>query len=89
MLNSEVLKIRSWAMTSTAEPIRPISADSHIIEPPNCFTDYIDPAFRERAPRLVSDPVSGGDKYHIEGLPRPINLNTLAAAVKQPQEIRW
>jgi len=22
----------------------PISADSHIVEPPNCYTDYIDPS---------------------------------------------
>jgi len=23
----------------------PISADSHITEPPNCYLDFIDPAF--------------------------------------------
>ena len=32
----------------------PISADSHITEPPNCYRDHIDPAFRERAPHVVS-----------------------------------
>ena len=32
---------------------RPISADSHITEPPNCYVDHIDPAFRERAPHVV------------------------------------
>ena len=32
---------------------RPISADSHITEPPNCYIDNIDPAWRDRAPRLV------------------------------------
>ena len=37
-----------------ADPmIRPISADSHIIEPPECYLDFIDPAFRERAPKLI------------------------------------
>ena len=30
---------------------RPISADSHITEPPNCYVDNIDPAWREKAPR--------------------------------------
>ena len=25
---------------------RPISADSHITEPPNCYIDNIDPAWR-------------------------------------------
>ena len=35
----------------------PISADSHITEPPNCYRDHIDPAFRERksaSKRIVS-----------------------------------
>jgi hypothetical protein len=27
----------------------PISADSHIAEPPNCYVDYIDPAYRDEA----------------------------------------
>jgi predicted TIM-barrel fold metal-dependent hydrolase len=72
----------------TQEPIRPISADSHIVEPPNCFVDFIDPAYRERAPRLVDHPESGGEKFLIEGLPRPIGLNTLAAAGKNPEDIR-
>ena len=32
---------------------RPISADSHITEPPGCYRDHIEPAFRERAPHVV------------------------------------
>ena len=32
---------------------RPISADSHITEPPNCYVDHIDPAWRERAPHVI------------------------------------
>ncbi len=75
-------------MSEAVEVIRPISADSHIIEPPNCFIDYIDPAFRDRAPRLVEHPESGGHKYEIEGMPRPLALNTLAAAGKNPQDIK-
>ena len=27
-----------------------ISAYSHIAEPPNCYLDFIDPKFRDRAP---------------------------------------
>ena len=33
---------------ATAQPI--ISADSHITEPPDCYTKYIDPKYREIAP---------------------------------------
>ena len=34
---------------------KPISADSHITEPPNCYVDHIDPAWRERAPHVVHE----------------------------------
>ena len=33
--------------------LRCISADSHIVEPPNCYVDFIDPKFRDTAPRVV------------------------------------
>ena len=31
-----------------------ISADSHVTEPPGTYLDRIDPAYRDRAPRLHS-----------------------------------
>ena len=30
-----------------------ISADGHVCEPPNCYVDYIDPKYRDSAPRIV------------------------------------
>ena len=30
--------------------LRVLSADSHIVEPPDLFIECIDPAFRDRAP---------------------------------------
>ena len=30
-----------------------ISADSHITEPPDTYIDYIDPAYRDRAPQMI------------------------------------
>ena len=65
---------------------KPISADSHITEPPNCYVDYIDPAFRERAPRIERlDKV--GDAFVIEGMATPVPLGLLAAAGKEPSKI--
>lgn len=29
-----------------------ISADSHIVEPPNCYVDFIEPKYRAAAPRI-------------------------------------
>ncbi len=30
-----------------------IDADGHVLEPPYALPDYIDPKFRDRAPRIV------------------------------------
>ncbi len=65
---------------------KPISADSHITEPPNCYKDYIDPKFRDVAPRIVSDDRLG-DIYKIDGLDTPIPLSLVAAAGKDPSEL--
>ena len=67
---------------------RPISADSHITEPPDCYIANIDPKFRDRAPHLVSDPTRG-DSYIIPGMEnRPIPMGLVAAAGKDPKDIR-
>jgi uncharacterized protein len=68
----------------TGYPI--ISADSHVTEPPDAWTD-IDPSYRDTAPRLQH--VEGmGDIYVIEGLKVPIPLGIVAAAGKKAEEIR-
>ena len=64
----------------------PISADSHITEPPNCYIDYIDPAFRDRAP-VIKELPNVGDAFVIEGMATPVPLGLLAAAGKEPSKI--
>jgi predicted TIM-barrel fold metal-dependent hydrolase len=65
---------------------KPISADSHITEPPNTYVDYIDPKFRERAPKMVR--LEGeGDAFMIEGMATPVLYGLLAAAGKDPKDI--
>ena len=63
-----------------------ISADSHITEPHGTYTDYIDPAWRDRAPHIVNHE-EHGDIFVAEGM-RPIKLGLVAAAGKQPEDIR-
>lgn len=63
-----------------------ISADSHVAEPPNCYTDHIDPVYRDRAPKLVHDP-KRGDAFHIEGSKTPIPMSLVSAAGKRPEEL--
>src|ERR1700676_3572128 len=43
-----------------------ISADSHVVEPASVFVDYIDPKFRDRAPKIIRDS-KGLDTFYSEG----------------------
>jgi len=66
---------------------KPISADSHITEPPNCYIDYIEPKFRDTAPHIKF--VEGiGDIYVVNGMDNPVPMALIAAAGKQPEELR-
>jgi uncharacterized protein len=63
-----------------------ISADSHITEPPDTYTDRIDPKFRDRAPHLVHQE-GMGDMFVIPGMRQPIPMGLVAAAGKRPEDI--
>ncbi|HEV7734492.1 MAG TPA: amidohydrolase family protein [Candidatus Binatia bacterium] len=64
-----------------------ISADSHVTEPPNTYIDHIDPAFRDRAPRLHH--INGaGDVFLIDGMKTPVPMGIVAAAGKPAEQIR-
>src|SRR5215813_14172781 len=41
---------------TTAAPVKTyvVDADGHVLEPPTALVDYIDPAYRDRAPRIVA-----------------------------------
>jgi uncharacterized protein len=66
---------------------RPISADSHITEPPNCYVDHIDPAWRDKAPHVVYKE-GMGDIYVVEGMKTPVPMGLIAAAGVDPKDIR-
>ncbi len=65
---------------------KPISADSHITEPPNCYVDFIEAKFKDRAPFIKN--VDGvGDAFVVEGMPNPVPLGLLAAAGKESAKL--
>ena len=63
-----------------------ISADSHIAEAPNTYTDYIDPKWRDVAPHVV-ETEDKGDLYVIDGMKRTINMGLIAAAGQAPEDL--
>lgn len=64
-----------------------ISADSHVLEPPDCHADFIEPAFRHLAPQLVRRE-GAADVYAIPGMPGVISLASLAGAGMTAAECR-
>src|SRR5581483_8375638 len=65
---------------------KPISADSHITEPPNCYTDYIEAKYKDRAPSVKELP-KVGDAFIIDGMEANVPLGLVAAAGKEPAQI--
>lgn len=67
---------------------RGISADSHVTEPPEAYSRFIDPAFRDAAPRTIPNPNPGakGEYYLAPGMPA-FSFRTSAAAGMRPQDI--
>jgi uncharacterized protein len=57
-----------------------IDADGHVLEPFSLWQEYMDPAFRERRPRMVIDE-NGKERLNIEGrlLGNPRGLGSLGA----------
>ena len=71
-------------MFTMTKPI--ISADSHITEPPDCYTTRVDARFRDRAPHVVHDE-KRGDLFVIDGLKKTIPMGLIAAAGKRADEL--
>lgn len=59
----------------------PISADSHITEPPDCYNTRIDKKYKDTAPYMTHSK-DFGDIFIIDGMSRPVPIGLLAAAGK-------
>lgn len=56
-----------------------VDADGHVLEPADMFVNYIDPAFRDRAPRLIVD-TDQKERLLLEGKTMGHSSKGLAAA---------
>ena len=63
-----------------------VSADSHIVEPGDCYSKYIIPKYRKRAPTIERD-AAGNDVYVIPGMNSTIPLGLVAAAGLSAEEL--
>jgi predicted TIM-barrel fold metal-dependent hydrolase len=63
-----------------------ISADSHITEPPTCYSDNIEKKYKDRAPHTAIGN-DGSEVYVIDGMPGSIPVSIIAAAGVDPKEM--
>lgn len=64
-----------------------ISADSHILEPPNCYIDHIEPKYRDIAPKIVR-PDGRSDTFVIHGMKRSVPIALIDGAGKSVKEVQ-
>jgi predicted TIM-barrel fold metal-dependent hydrolase len=62
-----------------------ISADGHVCEPANCYTDHIDPKYRDDAPRIV-ELDDGTEAFVVPGMRKPVALGFVDGAGFGPRE---
>ena len=75
-------------MEPTGRTYKLISADSHVVEPPDIWEKWLDAKYRDRAPKLVKDD-EGGDawQYSAKGMAAPLGL---VSCVGIPREqMKW
>jgi predicted TIM-barrel fold metal-dependent hydrolase len=65
-----------------------ISADSHVVEPPDIWERFLAEEYRDRAPKLVKD-AEGGDAwlYDPDGAPAPLGLVSCVGIPRD--QIKW
>ena len=66
-----------------------IDADAHVLEPPDLWLNYIDPKYRERAPKIIID-TDGRERVALEGkiIGAPLGV-VMSGSVGMPiEEIR-
>jgi len=58
---------------------RLLSSDSHVLEPPNCYIDFIEAKWKDKAPKMVTLP-DGGDIFVIDNWDEKIPIAILGQA---------
>src|SRR5437773_371583 len=65
-----------------------ISADSHILEPPHLWKQYMPRKFHEKAPRVVPDG-EGGEAWQFSPDAPPAPIGIYASAGRKHADVRW
>src|SRR5438552_19001102 len=64
-----------------------ISADSHILEPPHLWKEYMPRKFHDKAPKVVSDG-EGGEAWQFSPDAPPAPIGIYASAGRKHEDVR-
>jgi predicted TIM-barrel fold metal-dependent hydrolase len=67
---------------------RLISSDSHVLEPPYLWTEYMPKKFHEKCPRVVPDG-EGGEAWQFSPDVPPAPIGIYASAGRKHGDVRW
>src|SRR5437867_8736935 len=65
-----------------------VSADSHILEPPHVWKQYLPRKFHDKAPRVVPDG-EGGEAWQFSPDIPPAPIGIYASAGRKHEDVRW
>lgn len=65
-----------------------ISADSHILEPPHIWTQFVEKKFHDKCPKVVSDG-DGGEAWQFAPDVPPAPIGIYASAGRKHDDVRW
>src|SRR5207249_1295499 len=71
-----------------AREYRLISADSHILEPPHVWKQYLPRKFHDKAPKVVPDG-DGGEAWQFSPDIPPAPIGIYASAGRKHEDVRW
>src|SRR6058998_4157411 len=79
---------RAGGQHPMARAYRLISADSHILEPPHLWKQYMPRKFHDKAPRVVPDG-AGGEAWQFNPEAPPAPIGIYASAGRKHADVRW
>ena len=71
-----------------AREYRLISGDSHVLEPPHLWTEYMPKKFHDKCPRVVADG-EGGEAWQFSPDVPPAPIGIYASAGRKHEDVRW
>jgi predicted TIM-barrel fold metal-dependent hydrolase len=71
-----------------AHPHRVVSADSHTVEPPDLWQEWLEAKHRDAAPKLVED-ADGGHAWLYMGAATPEPLGLVTCVGTRPEDLKW